>query len=113
MVQMAFCDLSHAYHKQVSNVSPACLCHPTVGNFDVSPYIVYNLLLNFHVFHLFSRVHVFQIAILDGWATNEQCLARQDQIQGHIVTPDQVVRVPQASDAIQAMRDERVRYFIC
>ena len=37
MVQMAFCDLSHTYHKQVTNVSPACFCHPTVGNFDVSP----------------------------------------------------------------------------
>ena len=24
MVQMAFCDLSHTYHKQVTNVSPAC-----------------------------------------------------------------------------------------
>ena len=39
MVQMALCDLSHAYHKQVTNVSPACFCHPTVGNFDVSPYV--------------------------------------------------------------------------
>ena len=28
---MAFCDLSHTYHKQVTNVSPACFCHPTVG----------------------------------------------------------------------------------
>ena len=37
MVQMAFCDLSHTYHKQVTNVSLACFCHPTVGNFDVSP----------------------------------------------------------------------------
>ena len=37
MVQMAFCDLSHTYHKQVTNVSPACFCHPTVGNFYVSP----------------------------------------------------------------------------
>ena len=36
MVQMAFCDLLHTYHKQVANVSPACFCHPTVGNFDVS-----------------------------------------------------------------------------
>ena len=36
MVQMAFCDLSHTFHKQVTNVSPACFCHPTVGNFDVS-----------------------------------------------------------------------------
>ena len=35
MVQMAFCDLSHTYHKQVTNVSPACFCHPTVGTFDV------------------------------------------------------------------------------
>ena len=34
---MAFCDLSLKYHKQVTNVSPACFCHPTVGNFDVSP----------------------------------------------------------------------------
>ena len=38
MVQMALCDLLHTYHKQVTNVSPACFCHPTVGNFDVSPY---------------------------------------------------------------------------
>ena len=30
MVQMAFCDLLHTYHKQVTNVSPACFCHPTV-----------------------------------------------------------------------------------
>ena len=37
MVQMAFCDLFHTYHKQVTNVSPACFCHPTVGNFYVSP----------------------------------------------------------------------------
>ena len=37
MVQMAFCDLSHTYHKQVTDVSPACFCHPTVGNFDISP----------------------------------------------------------------------------
>ena len=26
-----------AYHKQVTNVSPACFYHPSVGNFDVSP----------------------------------------------------------------------------
>ena len=39
MVQMAFCDLSHTYHKQANNVSPACFCHSTVGNFDVSPKI--------------------------------------------------------------------------
>ena len=39
MVQMAYCDLSHTYYKQVTNVSPACFCHPTLGNFDVSPYI--------------------------------------------------------------------------
>ena len=32
-----FCDLSHTYHKQVTNVSPECFCHPTMGNFDVSP----------------------------------------------------------------------------
>ena len=32
---MAFCDLLHTYHSQVTNVSPAC--DPTVGNFDVSP----------------------------------------------------------------------------
>ena len=38
MVQMTFCDFSHKYHKQVTNVSPACFFHPTVGNFDVSPY---------------------------------------------------------------------------
>ena len=37
MVQMAFCDLSYTYHIQVTNVSPACFRHPTVGNFDVSP----------------------------------------------------------------------------
>ena len=36
MEEMAFCDLSHTYHKQVTNVSPACFCHPTMGNFDVS-----------------------------------------------------------------------------
>ena len=34
---MAFYDLSHTYHKQVTKVSPACFCHPSVGNFDVSP----------------------------------------------------------------------------
>ena len=28
-------DLSHTFHKQVNNVSPAFFCHPTVGNFDV------------------------------------------------------------------------------
>ena len=39
MVQVAFCDLSHTYHKQVTNVSPACFCHPTVWNVDVSPYV--------------------------------------------------------------------------
>ena len=37
MVQMAFCIHMHTYHKQVTNVSPACFCHPTAGNFDVSP----------------------------------------------------------------------------
>ena len=37
MLQMAFCDLSHIYHKQVTNVSPAYFCHHTVGIFDVSP----------------------------------------------------------------------------
>ena len=37
MVQMSFCDLSHTFHKQVTNVSLACFCHPTVRNFDVSP----------------------------------------------------------------------------
>ena len=39
MVQMAFRDfgdLSHTY-QQVTNVCPVCFCHPTVGNFDVSP----------------------------------------------------------------------------
>ena len=36
MVQMAFCDLSHTFHKQVTNVFPACFYHPNVGNFDVS-----------------------------------------------------------------------------
>ena len=45
MVQMAFCDLSHTYHKQVTNVSSACFCHPTVRNFDVSS----NLRLNIHI----------------------------------------------------------------
>ena len=34
---MAFCDLWHTFHKQVTNVSPACFCHRTVGNFDISP----------------------------------------------------------------------------
>ena len=34
---MFFCDLSHTYHKQVTNFSPACFCHPTVGNVDVFP----------------------------------------------------------------------------
>ena len=29
--------LSHTYHKQVTSISPACFCDPTVGNFDVSP----------------------------------------------------------------------------
>ena len=33
----AFCDLSHIYRKHVTNVSPACFCNPTVGDFDVSP----------------------------------------------------------------------------
>ena len=36
MVQMAFCDLSQTYHKKVTNVSPVCFCHPTVGNLYVS-----------------------------------------------------------------------------
>ena len=35
-VQMAFCDLSDTFHKQVTNVLPACFCDPTVGNVDVS-----------------------------------------------------------------------------
>ena len=34
MVQMGFCELLHTYHKQATNVSPACFCHPAVGNFD-------------------------------------------------------------------------------
>ena len=48
MVQMALCDLSHTFHKQVTNVSPACFCHPTVGNFDVSPkcYSLKKIVLN-------------------------------------------------------------------
>ena len=29
--------LLHTYQKQFINVSPACFCHPTVVNFDVSP----------------------------------------------------------------------------
>ena len=37
MVQMAFCDLSHTFHKQVTNVSQHVFCHPTVSNFDISP----------------------------------------------------------------------------
>ena len=38
MVQMALnCDMSHTFHKQVTNDSPVCFCHPTVGNIDVSP----------------------------------------------------------------------------
>ena len=41
MVQMAFCDLSHTYHKQVTNVSPACFCQPTLGNFDVSHNVIF------------------------------------------------------------------------
>ena len=35
IVQMTFCDLSHTYHKQVTNVSLACFGHSTAGNFDV------------------------------------------------------------------------------
>ena len=37
IVQMTFCNLSHTFHKQVTNVSGACFCHPTVGNIDVTP----------------------------------------------------------------------------
>ena len=44
---MAFCDLWHTYHKQVTNVSPAWFCHPTVGNFDVSPNIHANIYFSF------------------------------------------------------------------
>ena len=33
MVQMAFCDLLHTFHKQITYVSQYCFCHPTVGNF--------------------------------------------------------------------------------
>ena len=36
IAQMAFSDLSHTYHRQVTNVSPAYFCHPNMGNFDVS-----------------------------------------------------------------------------
>ena len=36
---MAFYDLSHTHHKQVTSVSPACFGHPTVENFDVYPNI--------------------------------------------------------------------------
>ena len=34
---MAFCDFPHTYHKHVTNVSKHFLCHPTVGNLDISP----------------------------------------------------------------------------
>ena len=40
MVQMAFFDLSHTYHKQVINVSPACFCHPTVVIFSCVGYLL-------------------------------------------------------------------------
>ena len=50
MVQMAFCDLLHTFHKQVTNVLPACFCHPTVGNFDVSPYH-FQFSIAFHMFY--------------------------------------------------------------
>ena len=51
MGQMAFCDLSHTYHKQVTNISPACFCHPTVGNFDVSPNILPEYLITTSSFY--------------------------------------------------------------
>ena len=37
MVGMAFCNLSHTFHKQVTNVSQHVFCHSTVRYFDVSP----------------------------------------------------------------------------
>ena len=52
MVQMAFCDLSHTFHKKVTNVSPTCFCHPTVGNFDVSTN-AYSFSQNKFVLHAF------------------------------------------------------------
>ena len=45
MVQMGLCDLSHTY--QVTNVFPACFCHPTLGNFDVSPNVNETFILYF------------------------------------------------------------------
>ena len=47
MVQMAFRDLLHTYHKQVINVSPAYFCHLTVGNFDISPYVLQLLSMSY------------------------------------------------------------------
>ena len=32
---VSFCDLLHTFHKQVTNVSPACFCHSTVENFNL------------------------------------------------------------------------------
>ena len=37
MVQMAFCDLSHTFHKQVTNVSQHVFVI-LLWDFDVSPY---------------------------------------------------------------------------
>ena len=31
------CDLSHTFHRQITNVSPDCFCHPIVVNIDVFP----------------------------------------------------------------------------
>ena len=48
MVQIDFCDLSHTFHKQITNVLEACFCHPSVVNFGISPYS-----------RKFSEVHTF------------------------------------------------------
>ena len=84
MVQMGFCDLSHTYHKQVTNVYLACFCHPTVGNFDVSPYYMVKShmtvgkmsgtggLVIYFIIHLDSNVHTFSIVLPCGERVNKR-----------------------------------------
>ena len=52
MVQMAFCDLQIvAYISQTGHQCfPVCFCHPTVGNFEFSPYLSFSLIYNFTLY---------------------------------------------------------------
>lgn len=46
-----------------------------------------------------------KIAFLDGWASTEQCLARQTQIANRILPPNQVKHYPNPSDGYQGVID--------